>query len=213
MQPLLFQRNEEMYLEKLHDWSRALKIYNKKLEDERVRDEPALILGRMRCLEGLGEWGQVNTIALEKWSVCNDDLRHKMAHMAAHSAWALSSWEDMKRFVDVIPRESCEGSFLRAVLSIHDNDFPSAQLFIEKARDILDTGLTAMAGESYSRAYGAMVYAQMLSELEEVMQYKLVPEKRDVLKSVWRMRLKVSFSRKCALDLFKTSMLRIQTVS
>ena len=39
-----------------------------------------------------------------------------------------------------------------------------------------------------------MVNVQMLSELEEVIQYKLVPERRDAIKLMWWNRLKVSFS-------------------
>ena len=48
-----------------------------------------------------------------------------------------------------------------------------------------------MAGESYDRAYGAMVSVQMLSELEEIIQYKLVPERRDIIKEMWWDRLQV----------------------
>lgn len=39
---------------------------------------------------------------------------------------------------------------------------------------MLDTELAAMAAESYQRAYGAMVQVQMLSELEEVINYTQV---------------------------------------
>lgn len=46
-----------------------------------------------------------------------------------------------------------------------------------------------MAGESYERAYGAMVCVQMLSELEEVIQYKLIPERRETIRSMWWKRL------------------------
>lgn len=46
-----------------------------------------------------------------------------------------------------------------------------------------------MAGESYQRAYGAMVVVQMLAELEEVIQYKLVPERRPTLCAMWWQRL------------------------
>ncbi|KAI0220290.1 Serine/threonine-protein kinase mTOR [Lamellibrachia satsuma] len=60
---------------------------------------------------------------------------------------------------------------------------------IDKARDILDTELTAMVGESYSRAYGAMVNVQMLSELEEVIQYKLVQDRRETIQTMWWDRL------------------------
>jgi len=63
--------------------------------------------------------------------------------------------------------------------------------FIDLAREILDTELTAMAAESYQRAYGAMVSVQMLAELEEVIQYKLKPEKRKIIYKVWWDRLQV----------------------
>jgi len=59
------------------------------------------------------------------------------------------------------------------------------------AREILDTELTSAAAESYQRAYGAMVSVQMLSELEEVIQYKLKPEKRQIIHKVWWDRLQV----------------------
>lgn len=40
----------------------------------------------------------------------------------------------------------------------------------------------------------AMVSCQMLSELEEVIQYKLVPERRDIIRETWWERLQVTTS-------------------
>lgn len=37
-----------------------------------------------------------------------------------------------------------------------------------------------------------MVSCQMLSELEEVIQYKLVPERRDIIRETWWERLQVA---------------------
>lgn len=72
---------------------------------------------------------------------------------------------------------------------------------IDSARDLLDTELTAMAGESYQRAYGAMVSVQMLAELEEVVQYKLVPERQPTIRKMWWDRLQVrSFSHWVSLN-------------
>lgn len=39
----------------------------------------------------------------------------------------------------------------------------------------------------------AMVSCHMLSELEEVIQYKLVPERREIIRQIWWERLQVSF--------------------
>ena len=46
-------------------------------------------------------------------------------------------------------------------------------------------------GESYNRAYGAMVQVQLLSELEEVIEYKMHPERRDMIRRAWWDRLQV----------------------
>lgn len=62
---------------------------------------------------------------------------------------------------------------------------------IEEAREILDSELTALAGESYNRAYSALVNCQMLAELEEVIYYKLMPERRPLIKQAWWDRLQV----------------------
>jgi FKBP12-rapamycin complex-associated protein len=48
-----------------------------------------------------------------------------------------------------------------------------------------------MAGESYQRAYGAMVSVQLLAELEEVVQFKMIPDRRSTLRKLWWDRLQV----------------------
>ncbi len=48
-----------------------------------------------------------------------------------------------------------------------------------------------MAGESYQRAYGAMVSVQLLAELEEVVEYKINPERQPILRKLWWDRLQV----------------------
>jgi len=57
---------------------------------------------------------------------------------------------------------------------------------------VLDSELTALAGESHSRAYPALVNCQLLAELEEVIQYKLMPERRASIRQAWWDRLQVS---------------------
>uniref|UniRef100_UPI00358FB62C serine/threonine-protein kinase mTOR-like n=1 Tax=Myxine glutinosa TaxID=7769 RepID=UPI00358FB62C len=175
------------WYEKLHDWDDALAAYERKMEV--ARDDPELMLGRMRCLEALGEWGQLHQICCDKWTLVGEETQAKMARMAAAAAWGLCQWDSMEEYSCMIPRDTQDGAFYRAVLALHQDHFYLAQQCIDKARDILDTELTAMAGESYSRAYGAMVSCQMLSELEEVMQYKLVPERRDIIRQTWWNRL------------------------
>lgn len=54
---------------------------------------------------------------------------------------------------------------------------------------MFDAELTAMASESYERAYGAMTLVQQLTELEEAVEYKCRSERRAQICVVWSRRL------------------------
>lgn len=178
---------QEQWYEKLHDWESALAAYERKQKQN--CDDWEALLGQMRCLEAMGEWQQLHNLASEKWPSVNADVAQRMGRMAAASAWGLGLWDCMERYTSVIPRDSQDAYFYQAVLCLHIDQYEQAQQYIDKARDLLDTELTAMAGESYQRAYGAMVSVQMLSELEEVIRYKLVPERREAIREMWWERL------------------------
>ncbi|XP_071445181.1 serine/threonine-protein kinase mTOR [Hetaerina americana] len=178
---------QERWYEKLHDWEKALHSYEERLQESSAEIEIAL--GQMRCLEALGEWGQLHDVASKYWGHFEEEGRHRMSRMAAAAAWGLGQWESMEKYIGCIPRDTQDGAFYRAVLAVHKGEFAVAQQLIDSARDLLDMELTAMAGESYQRAYGAMVAVQMLAELEEVVLYKLIPERRSSIRQMWWDRL------------------------
>lgn len=63
----------------------------------------------------------------------------------------------MSTYTCLIPADGFDGLFYRAILNIMQNrgdevaTFSQAQVYIEKARDLLSTELSALASESYSR--------------------------------------------------------------
>ncbi|XP_039428931.1 serine/threonine-protein kinase Tor-like [Culex pipiens pallens] len=175
------------WYEKLHSWEKALSLYEEKLVANANDLESRL--GQMRCLEALGEWSSLHTLTKDKWEVLGNEGQSKAGRLAAAAAWGLRDWEGMHEFVKFIPEDTQDGSFYRAVLAVHHGEYELAQTLIDDTRDLLDTELTAMAGESYERAYGAMVCVQMLAELEEVIQYKLIPERQETIKQMWWDRL------------------------
>lgn len=180
-------KEEVRWYEKLHKWEKALGLYNINLESNPNDFESRL--GQMRCLEALGEWSELGNITKTKWESFGPEGQSRAGRLAAVSAWGLQDWEGMQEFVNCIPEETQDGAFYRAVLAVHNGDYEKAQGLINDTRDLLDTELTAMAGESYERAYGAMVCVQMLAEVEEVIQYKMISERRETIKSMWWKRL------------------------
>ena len=54
--------------------------------------------------------------------------------------------------VGPLPRNSQDGGFYRAMLSVHRQGWEQAYTLIDLTRDMLDTELTALLAESYQRA-------------------------------------------------------------
>ncbi|KAJ3130914.1 phosphatidylinositol kinase- protein kinase tor1 [Physocladia obscura] len=180
------------WFEKLNRWEDALAGYERKqAEDPSSIDA---LQGRMRCLQNLGEWESLSAIAQQRFYSTNDEsIRKSIAPIGASAAWSLQEWDFMKHCVNLIKVESPDGSFFRAVLALHEDKFNDAVQFIDKSREMLDTELVALVGESYNRAYPVIVRTQMLAELDEIIQYKQLyefPERQAFIRKTWMDRLK-----------------------
>ena len=147
----------------------------------------------MRSLDALGEWEELHSLTKKYWQEeLDEEKKSKMACLAASSAWSLGEWENMKTYSKSLQEDTSDYTFYQAVQAIHKNEFNYAQKMIEKSREMIDVDLTAMISESRERAYGTMVQAMLFSELEEVIQFKLVPERREIIKLKWWARLERS---------------------
>jgi FKBP12-rapamycin complex-associated protein len=99
----------------------------------------------------------------------------------------------MDEYITKMKEESPDATFFKAILALHRNLYPEGQVFIEKTRDLLDTELTALVGESYNRAYSIVVRIQMLGELEEIIKYKQSkdqPKVQEFIRNTWVARIK-----------------------
>ena len=181
---------KETWFEKLGRWDDALSAYI-----DREKEDPEsfeVMMGKMRCLHALGEWEQLQVLAQQKWDLATMEHKRMIAPLAAAAAWGINSWELMDNYLGAMKANSPDRSFFGAIASLHQNSFSEALQHIERARDGLDTELTALLGESYTRAYGVAVRVQMLAELEEIITYKKAtddPEKQAMMRDTWRTRL------------------------
>ncbi|KAJ7469288.1 FAT domain-containing protein [Mycena galericulata] len=182
--------NTEEWYERLGRWQEALLVYDEKAEADPGSSE--IQIGRMRCLHALGEWELLASEVDERWPHANHEDRRAIAPMAAAAAWSLSEWDSMDTYIATMRSDSPDRFFYRAILSVHHNQFPKALTHISKARELLHPDLMAFGGAGYARSYHVMVRAQMLSELEEVIQYKQYadqPERQQMMRNTWMKRL------------------------
>ncbi|KAF8201037.1 atypical/PIKK/FRAP protein kinase [Mycena galopus ATCC 62051] len=182
--------NTEEWYERLGRWQEALVVYDEKAEMD--PNDVDLQIGRMRCLHALAEWEQLASEVDERWPHANHEHKRAIAPMAAAAAWSLSEWDSMDNYIAAMRSDSPDRFFYRAILSVHHNQFPKALTHISKARELLHPELTAFGGAGYARSYNVIVRAQMLSELEEVIQYKQYadqPDRQQMMRNTWMKRL------------------------
>lgn len=116
------------WYEKLHNWEKALRLYTEKLEVDNKDQEACL--GMMRCLEALGEWGELHQVVEKNFSLLSDDNKQKASRLAAASSFGLHDYRAMKTYVDVIPRDTQEGAFYRAILAIHKEEYETVSTLV-----------------------------------------------------------------------------------
>ncbi|EPX74347.1 phosphatidylinositol kinase Tor2 [Schizosaccharomyces octosporus yFS286] len=190
------QQNDKMNLketwyEKLQRWEDALAAYEKREASGTGNFE--ITMGKLRCLHALGEWDRLSQLAQENWIHGGYEMRRYIAPLSVAAAWGLGQWEQMDEYISVMKSESPDKAFFSAIVALHRLQFEEASAHITRARDLLDTELTALVAESYNRAYSVAVRVQMLSELEEIISYKKAenkPHVREVIKKTWIRRLK-----------------------
>nr|QCD64088.1 target of rapamycin [Botrytis cinerea] len=183
----------ETWFEKLERWEEALEFYKRREEDFPDQAETFdVIMGKMRCLHALGEWESLSALAEDKWHTSSLEIKRAIAPLATAAAWGLRKWDLMDDYLSVMKSHTPDRSFFGAILALHRNQFREAALFVQKAREGLDTELSALVSESYNRAYTVVVRVQMLAELEELSIYKQSnnnPAKQEVMRQTWETRL------------------------
>lgn len=160
-------KHEEWY-ERLGRWQEALEAYERKMDED--PDNLAITVGKMRCLHALGEWDLLATQVEEHWESANTEERREIAPMAAAAAWCLNEWEQMDDYIASMKADSPDRSFYRAILAVHQNQFPKAVHHIAKARDLLDPELSPIVGDSYGRSYKYVLLNPCLNDPDEIMQ-------------------------------------------
>lgn len=144
------QEHEEWY-EKLGRWQEALLAYDKKAREYAPSMETEI--GRMKCLHALGEWDQLAVQVERCWGDANPQHRTEISPMAAAAAWSLADWDSMEGYIGTMKSDSSDRHFYKAIMAVHQNNFPRALFHIAKTRDLLYPELTSFVGDGYGRAY------------------------------------------------------------
>ena len=180
---------DESWYESLGQWENALKQYNLKVGEAL---KPKHVVGKMRCLEGLAEWEDLQMLVKDVWGRTDylvNDYPETIADLGVKACWALGNWDEMNTFITALPTNAPKQTFYKAAYALHKKDTINAMKLIQDCRDLVDNDLTTLVKESYSRAYGTLVELKHFSEMEEVISYTFMRSRQDSIKQMWRDRL------------------------
>lgn len=183
-----FYTVQESWLAKLGYWDEALVKYDEKLA---INPKDSLaIAGRMKCLESLGRWEEAVKLCednLDRMRVECDaskiNTHTKAAVIGARAAWSLNEWSLMDNCVSQLPADNVDGSFLKAVLAVHNENYAESRRLLEDTRKHLDRTISSLMTESFGRAYMPLIMAQQCSELEEITEYKIFMKESNLMAS------------------------------
>lgn len=176
--------------EKLQWWSKSHKAYSLMLQKE--PHNVSHMVGYLRSLDNLGAYNRI----LEAWRTfsakVHPDEWTKLSPYAAHAAWFLRRWDDMKAIADHMPVEGPNATvaiFYKAVVAVSQRQVHRAEQFIQQCRRRLDSGVSTLIAESYERAYSEFIGCQQLSELEEMLLAISGHRTRQHWQEIWERRL------------------------
>ena len=136
------------WYEKLGKWDDALSQYELQLLNQPTSESAAY--GRMRCWYALGQWDALQGAIEQEMSQVSEEQFQELAPMAATCAWVLGQWKRMEDYVTHMT-QSPDTAFYQAILHVHHNQFNTAQVRIQIARDSLEREFHAE--EEYDRSY------------------------------------------------------------
>ena len=113
----------------------------------------------------------------------------------------------MEDYVAVMKKDTPDYFFYRAVISIHNGQYPKAMRHILRARDSVDPELCSLFGESYSRAY------KFVFSLPPFLSSSRLRTRTDALRSSVRDFVASSFESRCSRNSRRSSLTRNRLIS
>ncbi|KAJ1882095.1 phosphatidylinositol kinase- protein kinase tor1 [Coemansia sp. RSA 486] len=175
---------------RLERWDDALKIYRQ--EEAEFGYSSTNLIGQIQCLYKVCDWESLVPIYDRIWQSSDSNLQSAAAMIGTNMAWAMNDIDRMVTYLPMLPSDSRDKSLSRALLAVYQNQFDNARAYIRSARAEMHNNLVSYLTESYGRGYMQVFRCQMLTELEEVISYKLAVNNRErqvAITNTWHKRL------------------------
>ncbi|ORX73348.1 ARM repeat-containing protein [Linderina pennispora] len=184
-----FEESVEWYF-RLHRWDEALAIVNRQ---EHVEGHSYSVINmKLRCLYEMSDWDRLVPLFNRVFHEGNNQMHMAAANIGVNMSWALGDVEGLEKYTPILPKKSRDRTFSEALIAVYRNKIGDAAEAIKRARGEMENEFASHLTESYSRGYTQMFRCQMLTELEEVIEFKAAHDNRErqmAITNTWRQRM------------------------
>lgn len=113
------------------------------------QNDPEVTVGRMRCLNALGEWEALAGLSNAVWLQASPQLKHSISPYAASAATGLGRWSDLARYIPSLNHASIDYAWFSALSATFQNQNQVVSKHIALARELIGRELVTLIGESY----------------------------------------------------------------
>ncbi|KAJ2712879.1 phosphatidylinositol kinase- protein kinase tor1 [Coemansia spiralis] len=178
--------------QRLQRWDDALTMYRNQADGAGHDLAHGSTMGQIHCLFALSDWGALVQMYNRIRDSNDRDLQLKSAGFGVRMAWATSDIGRMEAYLAEQPTSSGEKSFYNALLAVHQRRTSDAAEHIAQARKAINVGQLLHIAHSDIHGYAQMFQCQMLTELEEIIEFKndgCTRERQENLIQAWNTRL------------------------
>lgn len=183
-------------------WDKALSGYNRQIDQLKTSlkanvSEAQTLLpmlvnltkDKIRCLFALADYSAVQEEADQLLNYLLSETKEDaslttikqtlvkgfQADIATYTAWSIleQDQDDVEVWLRVIPEDNIDGIIIRATSYIKANKMLEAHKLLCKLRLRIDPDLIGLSAESYTRAYNLCILLQTITELQNIISYKL----------------------------------------
>lgn len=183
-------------------WDKALSGYNRQIDQLKASlktntSEARTLLpmlvnltkDKIRCLFALADYSAVQEESDQLLNYLLSESKEEsgltatkqalikgfQADIATYAAWSIleQDQEDVEIWLRVLPEDNIDGIIIRATSYIKANRLLDAHKLLCKLRLRIDPDLIGLSAESYTRAYSLCILLQTITELQNIISYKL----------------------------------------
>lgn len=167
-------------------WDQAEPVFN---EQFKLSKNFQAFMGLAQSLASLTKWNELID-HFDEFDALETAQKRQIAPFFAEAALHLNKWDQLKKVLWFSPNDSVRCQILKALLLLHEQNYDALSSLINNTFSLIASRPISYWAENQLVHRDIVLQCQELIELEEMKNWLINEDQRDVIEEVWNERLK-----------------------